>query len=118
MAKRKEQTESATDLDLDSLSSKELIALASKLATLASEQKQRERSSKDSPSRRGSPRDPLVRQLAALALHDLHAPVKEGGKGLSLREIARMHDVSPERVRQLYIELVADADDEGESESG
>ena len=106
MAKKREQ---ATDLDLSALSSQEILALAGKLTSIAAEKKAQERDRNDSPSRRGSPRDPLVRRLAAMALHDLHAPVEQGGKGLSLREIGRMFEMSPERVRQLYQDLVPDS---------
>ena len=102
----KGRAKSEAGVDLSALSSEEILALASKLTTLASEKRADERARGDSPSRRGSSRDPLVRQLAGLALRDLHAPVEQGGKGLSLRQIAKMFEMSPERVRQLYQDLV------------
>lgn len=114
MAKKREQT---SDLDLGALSSAEILALASKLTAIASEKRADERARGDSPSRRHSARDPLVRQLAAIALREFHAPVEEGGKGLSLRQIAKMFGMSPERVRQLYQDLVEQSDGDGEEGS-
>lgn len=93
----------------DELSKEELLEAAAQLTRMATTT---ERPSHASDF--GGHKDPLVRKLAAVALHELCKPVEEGGHGLSYRELGKMFGCSASRVHALRKSL-SDIDIEKEA---
>lgn len=97
---------------LSNMSASELQDLAREIAKAAAVARQEGTGRELKPNSASSlPKEPAVQQIAAIQLRQWLTPARDGGEGMSLRDIASMLDVSYERVRGLAKKLIPDYSD-------
>lgn len=110
---KKNESESSAALGgvLAHMSAGELQELARTIAQIAAAAREEGQGRELHPSAAFGPKEPAVQQLATIQLRTLLTPKRDGGEGMSLRDVASMLDVSYERVRGLAKKLLPEYSD-------